>query len=310
MSRERPDPAPGSGRDQPVGRRGAGNSAPGEPAQRDRGPRAGRVLSAREKYLPGAISIISVVVVFLVVRQAVVTAEQWPRIRAQFFDVGAMAAVFPKVLRGFGINMTVWVVALVVIGVWALVLAIFRTLSGPWFAPLRVFAVVYIDLLRGLPSLLLVLLFGFGIPALQIQGLPQSSLFWGATAMVMGYSAYAAEVYRSGMEAVHDGQHAAAKALGLTQAQTLFFAIIPQAVRNVVPSLLNLAVALQKDVALLSVVGVRDAVREAQIYTARTFNYSSLVSAALLFLVATVPMARLTDYVSRRDRERRLQMTE
>lgn len=270
---------------------------------------AGRTLSAREKYLPSIISVTSVVVVALIIRRAVVSAEQWPRIKAQFFNGAAIADVFPNVLRGFGINMSVWVVALVAIALWALVLAVFRSLHGPWFAPLRVFAVVYIDLLRGLPSLLLVLLFGFGVPALQIPGLPRSALFWGATAMILSYSAYAAEVYRSGMEAVHDGQRAAAKALGLTQWQALRYSILPQAIRNVIPSLLNLAVALQKDVALLSVVGVRDAVREAQIYTARTFNYSSLMAAALLFLAATIPMARLTDYVTRKDRERRLQKT-
>lgn len=272
-------------------------------------PAAGRTLTAKEKYLPALISVTSVVVVVLVLRRIVVSAEQWPRIRAQFFNIEAMIEVFPAVLRGFGVNMSVWIIALMVIAVWALVLAIFRTLTGPWFAPLRVFAVVYIDLLRGLPSLLMVLLFGFGIPALQIPGLPRSSLFWGATAMVLSYSAYAAEVYRSGMEAVHDGQRAAAKALGLSQWQTLRYSIVPQAIRNVIPSLLNLAVALQKDVALLSVVGVRDAVREAQIYTARTFNYSSLIAAAVLFLAATIPMARLTDYVARKDRERRLQRT-
>ncbi len=270
---------------------------------------ARRVLRNRDKYLPPLISVTSVVVVFLLVRQAVVTAEQWPRVKAQFFSFDAMVEVFPKVLKGFAINMSVWAIALVVIAIWALVLAIFRSLNGPWFAPLRVFSIVYIDLLRGLPSLLLVLLFGFGIPALQLPGLPRSSLFWGATAMVLGYSAYAAEVYRSGMEAVHDGQRAAAKALGRSQWQTLRFSILPQAIRNVIPSLLNLAVALQKDVALLSVLGVRDAVREAQIYTARTFNYSSLIAAAGLFLLATIPMARLTDYVSRKDRERRLQRT-
>jgi polar amino acid transport system permease protein len=272
-------------------------------------PAAGRVLSTREKYLPGIISVTSVVVVVLVLRHAVVSAEQWPRVKAQFFDLDTMIDVFPRVLHGFGINMSVWAIALVIIALWALVLAIFRSLTGPWFAPLRVFAVVYIDLLRGLPALLMVLLFGFGVPALQIPGLPRSSLFWGATAMILSYSAYAAEVYRSGMEAVHDGQRAAAKALGLSQWQTLRFSIVPQAIRNVVPSLLNLAVALQKDVALLSVIGVRDAVREAQIYTARTFNYSPLIAAAGLFLLATVPMARLTDYVARRDRERRLQRT-
>lgn len=276
-----------------------------EPASRP----AGRVTRPRDKYLPPIISVSTVVVAVLLVRTAVVSSPQWPRIQAQFFDLEAMVQVFPNVLRGFGINMAVWAIALVVIGLWALVVAVLRTLHGPWFAPLRVFAVVYIDLLRGLPSLLLVLLFGFGVPALQIPGLPRSSLFWGATAMIMSYSAYAAEVYRSGMDAVHDGQRAAAKALGLSQWKTLRYAILPQAIRNVVPSLLNLAVALQKDVALLSVLGIRDAVREAQIFTARTFNYSSLVAAAVLFLVATIPMARLTDYVTRKDRERRLQRT-
>ncbi|MFW6337601.1 MAG: amino acid ABC transporter permease [Alkalispirochaetaceae bacterium] len=271
--------------------------------------RAGRPLRFRDKYLPTIISVTTVTVVFLLIRRLVVSAAEWPRIKAQFFDLDAIIEVFPKVLGGFGINMAVWAVALVAIALWALLLAILRSIHGPWAAPFRVFTVLYIDLLRGLPSLLMVLLFGFGIPALRLPGLPQSSLFWGGVALVLTYSAYAAEVYRSGMEAVHDGQRAAAKALGLTQWQSLRFAILPQAIRNVVPSLLNLAVALQKDVALLSVIGVRDAVREAQIYTARTFNYSSLIAAAALFLLATIPMARLTDYVTRKDRERRLQKT-
>lgn len=296
----------GPGRDE----RGGEAASPTAPARRSRSAAPpGRALTARERYLPGVISVTTVVVVALLIRRAVVSADQWPRIRAQFFNLEAIREVFPVVLGGFVINMSVWAVALVSIAIWALVLAIFRSLHGPWFAPLRVFAVVYIDLLRGLPALLLVLLFGFGIPALRIPGLPSSSLFWGATAMILSYSAYAAEVYRSGMESVHDGQRAAAKALGLNQWQTLHFAILPQAIRNVVPSLLNLAVALQKDVALLSVVGVRDAVREAQIYTARTFNYSSLIAAALLFLAATIPMARFADWVTRRDRERRLTRT-
>lgn len=266
-----------------------------------------RIVRPRDKILPPLISVLTVAAVILVVYRAVVGAEQWPRIRAQFFSIDAVIEVFPRVLRGFGINMSVWAVSLAVIALWALIVAVFRSLKGPWFTPLRVFAVVYIDLLRGLPALLLVLLFGFGIPALRIPGLPKTSLFWGSMAMVLSYSAYTAEVYRSGMDAVHDGQWAAAKALGLSQVQTLWHSILPQAIRNVIPSLLNLAVALQKDVALLSVLGVRDAVREAQIYTARTFNYSSLMAAALLFLLATIPMARFADYVTRKDRERRLQ---
>lgn len=272
-------------------------------------PPAQKTLSFKERAIPTLISIVSVVVVFGIAAYFITSAEQWPRIKLQFFNYDAIKSSFPHVARGFLVNMRVWVIALFAIAIWALILAIFRSLNGPWFAPLRVFTVVYIDLFRGLPSLLLVLLFGFGIPALNIPGLPKTSLFWGATAMVLSYSAYASEVYRSGMEAVHDGQRAAAKALGLSQWQTLRYAIVPQAIRNVLPALLNLAVALQKDVALLSVIGVRDAVREAQIYTARTFNYSSLIAAALLFLVATIPMARLTDYVAKKDRERRLQRT-
>ena len=271
--------------------------------------RTGRTLKTRDKVIPHLISTATVLAVFFILRAIIIRAEQWPRIKAQFFNLDVIIEVFPKVLHGFGINMAVWGIALVVIAVWALVLAIFRSLTGPWFAPLKFFSIVYIDLLRGLPSLLLVLLFGFGMPALNLPGLPKSSLFWGAMAMISSYSAYAAEVYRSGMDSVHDGQRAAAKALGLNQGQTLRYAILPQAIRNVFPSLLNLAVALQKDVALLSVLGVRDAVREAQIYTARTFNYSTLIAAAVLFLAATIPMARLTDWVTKRDRERRLQRT-
>ncbi len=269
----------------------------------------GQKIKFSDRYLPAIISICSVLAVFWLIRSVVIKAEQWPRIKAQFFDIEAIIEVFPNVLRGFGINMSIWLISLILIAIWALFLAIIRSLQGPWFAPLRVFSVIYIDLLRGIPALLLVLLFGFGIPALQIPGLPHNSLFWGTFAMVVCYSAYAAEVYRSGIEAVHDGQRAAAKALGLSQLQTLRYAILPQAIRNVIPSLLNLVVALQKDVALLSVLGIRDAVREAQIYTARTFNYSSLIAAALLFLVATIPMARFADYITKKDQERRLQKT-
>lgn len=282
---------------------------PGAHSERARRPLppAKKKLSATERYVPTLISLAMVIVVFGGISLAVTSAEQWPRIARQFFDLNAMVASFPKVLEGFWLNLQVWLICLVGIMVWGLVLALFRSFTGPWLAPLRVFTIVYIDLFRGLPVLLLVLIFGFGVPALNLPGLPNSALFWGATAMVMSYAAYSAEIYRSGIEAVHDGQWAASKALGLNQWQAMRYAILPQAVRNVVPVLLNLAVALQKDVALLSVIGVRDAVREAQIYTAQTFNYSSLIAAALLFLVATIPMARLTDYIARKDRQRRLQ---
>jgi polar amino acid transport system permease protein len=211
------------------------------------------------------------------------------------------------VLQGFWISMRIWLTALVCMAAWALVLAVLRSLRAPWFAPFRLMVTIYIDIFRGIPALLLVLLFGFGVPALNLPGLPNSALFWGTVAMVLSYSAYVAEIYRSGIDAVHEGQWAAAKALGLSEWQTMRYAVLPQALRNVTPALMNIVVALQKDVALLSVLGIRDAVREAQIYTAQTFNYSSLVVAAGLFMLATIPMARLADYVTRRDRVRRLQ---
>ncbi|WP_019955853.1 amino acid ABC transporter permease [Yoonia vestfoldensis] len=257
---------------------------------------------------PTAIGLFSFVVVFGLIGWTVTSAEQWPRIKLQFFNLDAMVAAFPRVLQGFWVNMQVWLTVLACVLVWALVLAVVRSLRAPWCAPFRLMVVIYIDIFRGVPALLLVLLFGFGIPALNLPGLPNSGLFWGGVAMVLSYAAYVAEIYRSGIDAVHQGQRAAAKSLGLSEWQTLRYAILPQALRNVVPALMNIVVALQKDVALLSVIGVRDAVREAQIYTASTFNYSSLIVAAGLFLLATIPMARLADYLTRRDRERRLQI--
>ncbi len=262
----------------------------------------------RAAALPSAIGATSIAVVFGALAWIVTSADQWPRIKAQFFSLEAMVAAFPRVLQGFWVNIQVWLTVLACILAWALVLAVVRSLRAPWCAPFRLMVVIYIDIFRGVPVLLLVLLFGFGIPALNLPGLPNSGLFWGGVAMVLSYAAYVAEIYRSGIDAVHEGQRAAAKSLGLSEWQTLRHAILPQALRNVVPALMNIVVALQKDVALLSVIGVRDAVREAQIYTASTFNYSSLIVAAGLFLLATIPMARLADYLTRRDRMRRLQM--
>lgn len=262
----------------------------------------------RTALVPALISAGSILAVFGLFIWLISSNENWPRIQAQFFSTDHMARALPNVAYGFITNMKIWLLAMAAIGAWALVLAVVRSLRGPWFAPFRLMVVLYIDLFRGLPALLMVILFGFGIPALRLAGLPNSGLFWGGVALVLCYSAYVCEIYRSGIDAVHEGQRSAAQALGLTDWQTMIYAILPQALRNVLPSLMNIVVALQKDVALLSVIGVRDAVREAQIYTATTFNYSSLVVAALLFLAATIPMARLADWVTHRDRKRRLQM--
>lgn len=272
-------------------------------------PPAHQRLTPRERWTPVAVSIASTLVVFGLGAWWITSSEYWPSLRDQFFSWEHIQRSFPQVLEGFWVNMRVWIISMVLIMLISLVFAALRSLRGPWFAPFRIFTVLYIDLFRGFPAILLMLLFGLGIPALRLPGVPNSSLFWGTVALVVSYVAYTTEVYRSGIEAVHDSQRAAAKALGLSQWGTLRYAILPQAIRNVVPVLLNLAVALQKDVALLSVIGVRDAVREARIYTSQTFNYSSLIAAAILFLIASIPMARFADWVTRRDQERRLQRT-
>lgn len=265
--------------------------------------------TTRERLTPVLISAVSTGAVVLALVWLVGSSEEWPRVQNQFFNWQVMKDSFPKVLSGFWLNMKVWVIAEIFILGLSLAIAVMRSLTGPFFAPLRFFSILFIDILRGIPGLLLVLLLGFGVPALQLPGFPKSALFWGSVALIASYAAYTAEVYRAGMNSVHDGQRAAAKALGLNQFQTLRFAVIPQAIRNVLPALLNGAVSLQKDVALLSVIGIRDAVREAQIIKDRTFNYSSFMVAAALFLIASVPLARFTDWYAARDAERRLQQT-
>jgi polar amino acid transport system permease protein len=268
-----------------------------------------KVPTRRERIIPVLISVISTGVFLLLVVWFLSSSEQWPLVQKQFFSWEAMMESFPDVLRGFWLNLKLFVIAEIFITLFSLLLAIARSLKNPIATPLRFAAIGFIDAVRGVPALLLILLFGFGIPALKLPGFPSSAMFWGTVALVVSYSAYTSEVYRAGMEAVHNSQQAAARALGLTYWQTLRYAIIPQAVRNVLPALLNGAVSLQKDVALLSVIGVREAVRASQIYTARTFNYSSLIVAAFLFLLASVPLARFTDRVAQQDQERRLQRT-
>jgi len=252
----------------------------------------------------------STVVVFGLILWLVLSSEAWPAVQKQFFNWKHFTASFPAVLRGFWLDVRMFLVAEVLILVVALIVAMIRALRGPAFLPLRILAVTYIDLIRGVPILLLILLMGFGIPALQLPGVPRSPLFWGVTALVVSYTAYTAEVYRAGIESVHESQRMSARSIGLTQGQSLRFVIVPQAVRNVIPALLNGFVSLQKDVALVFVLGVREGLREADIYNARTFNYTSYIAAAILFLLVSVPVARFTDWYTERDRRRKQAMSQ
>lgn len=251
----------------------------------------------------------STVAVFGLALWAVVSSDNWSAVQQQFFNPENFRESWPDVLSGFWLDVRMFVIAQIAILVFALFVAVIRSLRGPAFVPVRLLAVLYIDAFRGVPLILAILLFGFGVPALDIPGVPRSPLFWGVTTLVLSYSAYTAEVYRSGIESVPESQRSSARSLGLTQWQSLRYAILPQAVRNVVPALLNGLVSLQKDVALVSVLGVREAVRAAEIYTSRTFNYTSFVAATVLFLLISVPAARFADWYAARDRARRSQLS-
>jgi polar amino acid transport system permease protein len=253
------------------------------------------------------VAVVSTVVFFGGAALLIVSSPNWPRVRDQFFNPDDFAESWPAIVGGFWLNLELFFYAMLLIPVVSLVIAVMRSLRGPAFFPLRLLSVIYTDVFRGIPLILLILLLGFGVPALDIGGLPNSSTIWGMFALTLSYSAYTAEIYRSGIDAVPESQRASARALGLTQWQSLRFAILPQAIRNVVPALMNTVVSLQKDVALISVLGVRDAVREAQIYTTRTFNYTSYVVATLLFLAISIPLTRFVDWYVARDRARRSQ---
>lgn len=255
----------------------------------------------------GVIAVISTVVFFGAAIFAITNSPSWPRVRAQFFSWEDFIDAFPSVIDGFWLNVQLFFWAMLLIPVVALIIAVMRSLRGPAFAPIRLLSVIYTDIFRGVPLILLILLLGFGVPALQIQGLPRSSTVWGLIALTMSYSAYTAEIYRSGIDAVAESQRSSARSLGLTQFQALRFAILPQALRNVIPALMNTVVSLQKDVALISVLGVRDATREAQIITTRTFNYTPFLAATVLFLLVSIPLTRYVDWYTARDRRQRSQ---
>ena len=247
----------------------------------------------------------STVILVAIVLWWVLSSETWPAVQRQFFNMEHFRESLPDVAGGFWLDVQMFLVAEVLILVFALILAMIRSLRGPAFFPLRALVVIFIDLIRGVPIILLILLLGFGVPALQLTGVPNSPLFWGVATLVISYSAYTAEVYRAGIESVHESQRMASRSLGLTQVQTLRFVLVPQAIRNVIPALLNGFVSLQKDVALVSILGVREGVREAEIYVAGTFNYTPYIVATILFLLVSVPVARFTDWYTERDRRRR-----
>lgn len=247
-----------------------------------------------------AVAALSTAFLLGVLGYAVVSSPGWERVQETYFSWDKAVDSFPAVLEGLWLNIRVMVLCAVLILVVSLTIAVMRTLRGPVAFPLRLIGTAYVDIFRGLPLLLVLFLLGFGGPALNLTGLPRSALFWGCAALVLSYSAYVAEVFRAGIESVHPSQRLAGRSLGLSHAQTLRHVVLPQAWRRVLPPLMNDLVSLQKDSGLIAVLGVVDAIRAAQIETARDFNYTPYVVAGVLFICLTVPMARLTDWFARK----------
>jgi polar amino acid transport system permease protein len=252
-----------------------------------------------------AIALASTVVFFVALVVVVTHAPGWPEVRTTFFNWDEFRTSLPEIARAFLLNVKIFCIAEVLILLVALVLAVIRSLPGPVFFPLRAIAIAYADFFRGVPTILVIAILGFGAPALGLKGVPTSTTFWGIVALVLVYSAYVSEVYRAGIESVHPSQEAAARSLGLTRWHAMRYVILPQAVRRVIPPLLNDFIGLQKDTALVGVLGAVEAFNQSQIDVDATFNFTPYLAAAALFVAITIPLARFTDWLIVRDRRRR-----
>jgi polar amino acid transport system permease protein len=268
-----------------------------QPSQRQRERDAYRRARSRRSLL---IALASSAVVVTTVVLVVGRSSGWDRTRDSFFDLRTGWHDLPALLRALWVNVQIMLISEVFILVFAAVIAIMRTLRGPVFFPLRFVAALYVDVFRGLPLLIVLYLVGFGIPSLRLQGAPTSPFVLCIIALTLTYTAYVAEVFRAGIESVHPSQAASARALGLTYAQTMRHVVFPQAVRRVLPPLLNDFVSLQKDTSLVSVLGIIEVVLIAENAQSQDFKFVHLVFAGMIFVALTVPLTRLTDWVSRR----------
>jgi polar amino acid transport system permease protein len=272
-------------------------------------PRRSRILAGLRLEGEGArgvaIALLSTVVFLTAIVVAVTQSPGWPEVHRVFFGWHDITSSFPEIARAFVLNVKIFLVCEVFVLVFALIIAVMRSLQGPVFFPLRALAIIYADLARGVPTILVIALLGFGAPALQLTGVPRSRVFWAGVGLVLVYSGYVAEVYRAGIESIHPSQEAAARSLGLSPFQALRRVILPQAIRRVIPPLLNDFIGLQKDTALVGVLGVVEAFNQTQIDSSATFTYGAYLAAAALFVAITIPLARFTDWLIARDRRRR-----
>jgi polar amino acid transport system permease protein len=258
--------------------------------------RAEREAAKRKRARKGqAISAMSSLLIIGGLVALAVTSPGWSVFRDTFFSWSAFKDSFPDVAKAFWLDVKMFCAIEVAVLIVGLVIALVRTSRAAALFPLRLLSAVYVDVFRGVPVIILIYLVGFGVPALELSGLPSDPIILGGIALTLSYGAYVAEVYRAGIRSIHRGQRDAALAIGLTEGQALRRVILPQAVRRVGPPLLNDFISLQKDVALVSILGVIEAFREAQIITSSTFNFTPLVGAALLYICVTIPLSRIVD---------------
>ncbi|MBB2943015.1 polar amino acid transport system permease protein [Actinoplanes lutulentus] len=242
---------------------------------------------------------LSTAVVGTLLAVGITGAPGWDRVKTSFFDPDAAVEYLPEILTGLWLNIRLLVVCAALALTLGLVVAVLRTLRGPVFFPVRALATGYTYSFRGLPLIIVIYLYAFGIPGLRLQGTPDV-LVLGAAAIIVTYGAYLAEVFRAGIESVHPSQIAAARSLGLSYRQAMRHVVLPQAVRRVAPPLLNDTVALQKDVGLISLAGPIDAIRAAQIGVAQDANFTPYIVAGVLFVLLALPLIGVTDWVTLR----------
>ncbi|WP_171102116.1 amino acid ABC transporter permease [Ruegeria sp. HKCCD7255] len=248
----------------------------------------------------------STVVVLAALVLLVPLAPGWQKVQLSFFNGEVLLKTFPKLLEAFRINVMIFAWSAPAIAVLGLLIALARDAKSPALFPLRIFGAAFTDIFRGVPVILTVYLIGFGIPGLGLPRPWNSPYIWGSLALILTYSAYVAEIFRSGIDSVHHSQRAAALSLGLSERQVMRDVVLPQAVRNVVPSQMNMLIALQKDVSLLSFIGPVEIFRQAGVFKSLLANFTPYVGAAIIFLIVTIPATRYADHLmARQMRERR-----
>lgn len=261
-----------------------------------------RAFRARQSQRSVLVAVASTLAFAVIVWVSIIATPGWAAVQQSFFNPAIAWESLPRVWEGFLVNLQVLALSLVTVSIVALLIAVLRTLPGPVFLPLRALAAAYTDIFRGLPFIIVLYVVGFGIPTLTNTRIPLILL--GTLAVTLTYSAYVAEVIRAGIEAVHPSQRLAARALGLGYAQTLRRVVLPQALRKITPPLMNDFVAMQKDVGLISILGIADAVLAAKIEASQAYNFTPYLVAGILFVLLAIPTIRLTDWYSARLRER------